>query len=69
MKRRTVLLAKVDPNGRWISQEKFRFRDITQVEFGGGYTLALARVLQEEGHLSWVASPEDDDESANRPTA
>lgn len=49
LKKRSVVLRKIDPQARWQEKrETFRFKDITQVSFGGRYEAALWRVAQSE---------------------
>lgn len=45
---RYVSLKKVNPQGEWDEKEKFPFKNITQVEFGDGYTGALAHLVAHE---------------------
>ena len=47
--KRYAVLKEVSPNGRWEEEEtKFAFSDITQVEFGDGYTRTLAALVAHE---------------------
>jgi hypothetical protein len=41
---RSVVLQLVSPSGVWEEKEKFLLREITLVEFGGGYERLLARI-------------------------
>ena len=50
LRRKSVTLRKVDPAAEWIGTRDFDFKDITRVDFGGGY----------EGALWIVASCEDE---------
>ena len=45
---KTVHLHEITPAARWGNTVKHRFKDITRVEFGGGYEDALWRVNQAE---------------------
>lgn len=47
MKTRSVLLREIDPNAKWRQQaRKYRFKNITRVDFGGGYEAALWAVAE-----------------------
>lgn len=48
LKKRSFILHKIDPAAQWIDSEKFVYKDITRVEFGGGYEEALWLVSQNE---------------------
>ena len=37
-------LKEIDPDGRWNRSRSYKFRDLTKVDFGGGYEDALARL-------------------------
>ena len=41
---KTVTLKEIDPGARWERVRRYNFRDITRVEFGGGYEDSLALV-------------------------
>lgn len=45
---KSVRLHELTPAARWGDTIKYRFKDITRVEFGGGYEDALWRVNQAE---------------------
>lgn len=45
--RKNLWLKKIDPRAKWIETEKFPLRDITQVDFGGGYEQALWMVSED----------------------
>jgi len=44
MTEKVVALKKIDPDARWGDTKRYRFRDLTKVDFGGGYEQALALV-------------------------
>lgn len=46
--KRSLWLQKIDASAQWTESEKFRFEDITRVDFGGGYEEALWLVNQNE---------------------
>ncbi|MBC8138181.1 MAG: hypothetical protein H8F28_20060 [Fibrella sp.] len=49
IKKRAVTLREISPKAKWIKErEPYRFKDITQVDFGGRYEAALWRVAQSE---------------------
>ena len=49
IKKRSVVLREINPDARWITiREPYRFKDITQVDFGGRYEAALWQVAQSE---------------------
>ncbi|MFO0957793.1 MAG: hypothetical protein U0800_10095 [Isosphaeraceae bacterium] len=43
--RQVLTLKKLSPSAQWIESEKFHFRDITKVDFGGYYERALWEVV------------------------
>lgn len=45
---KTVLLEEITPAARWKRTRRYNFKDITRVEFGGGYEEALALVSAHE---------------------
>ena len=50
LKRRALLLREITPNAEWDEKPTlYRFKDITQVDFGGRYEAALWRVAQTDG--------------------
>ncbi len=44
MTEKVVTLTKIDPDARWGDTKRYRFSDLTKVDFGGGYEDALAMV-------------------------
>jgi hypothetical protein len=44
MAEKIVTLKKIDPDARWGDTKRYRFRDLTKVDFGGGYEEALMLV-------------------------
>ncbi|MEO6182944.1 MAG: hypothetical protein ABIP71_07600 [Verrucomicrobiota bacterium] len=44
---KTVTIEELDYHAKWVGKRRFKFTDITRVEFGDGYTKALA--LSAEG--------------------
>jgi hypothetical protein len=40
----TFGLKEIDPDARWSRSRSYKFRDLTKVDFGGGYEDALARL-------------------------
>ena len=47
---RTVTLREIEPGAKWGRKRRFRFDDITSVEFGGGYERALWIVSEHDRH-------------------
>jgi len=41
---RTFGLKEIDPDARWSRSRSYKFKDLTKVDFGGGYEAALARL-------------------------
>jgi len=41
---RTFGLKEIDPDARWNRSRSYKFKDLTKVDFGGGYEDALARL-------------------------
>jgi hypothetical protein len=46
---KTFILEEIDPVAEWVGRGRYRYSDLTRVEFGGGYEDALWRVAQEAG--------------------
>ena len=46
--KKSLQLQKIDASAQWAEMEKFRFEDITRIDFGGGYEEALWLVNQNE---------------------
>ncbi len=40
----TFGLKEIDPDARWTRSRSYKFKDLTKVDFGGGYEDALARL-------------------------
>jgi hypothetical protein len=40
----TFGLKEIDPDARWTRSRSYNFKDLTKVDFGGGYENALARL-------------------------
>jgi hypothetical protein len=49
MTEKTFTLYEIDPNAEWEGIHRYRIRDITRVDFGGGYEEALALVAKRYG--------------------
>lgn len=47
-----VRLREIDPEGQWSRNRSYRFKDITRVEFGGGYENALWMVAEHDRRRS-----------------
>ena len=47
MAEEAVALKKIDPDARWGDTKRYRFRDLTKVDFGGGYEQGLALVAED----------------------
>ncbi|MEO6906784.1 MAG: hypothetical protein ABI210_02740 [Abditibacteriaceae bacterium] len=45
---KTVTLKEIDPAARWERIRRYRFEDITRIQFGGGYEESLALVAAYE---------------------
>ena len=45
MTEKTVTIRGLDSNAEWCENSRFRYADITKVQFGGGYEVALALSL------------------------
>jgi hypothetical protein len=43
-----LALLEIDTQGRWDEVRHFRLKDITRIDFGGGYEAALAAVAEED---------------------
>ena len=48
MTEKVVALKEIDPDARWEGIRRYRFRDLTKVDFGGGYEAALMLVAVEK---------------------
>lgn len=48
MSGKSVTLRQIDPQGRWSGTTTYKFKDITRVEFGGGYEDALWKVSEHD---------------------
>lgn len=49
MKKRSVLMREISTGGQWMpGTSKYRFRDVTRVDFGGGYEAALWMVAESD---------------------
>jgi hypothetical protein len=46
---KTFDLFEIGPDAEWDRERKYRFADVTKVDFGGGYEDALWRVAKEDG--------------------
>jgi hypothetical protein len=58
---KTVTLRKIDVEANWVQEpERFRLRNITRVEFGGGYETALWQVAEKERRLAEREIDEDE---------
>jgi hypothetical protein len=53
---KAVTLQEIDPQARWAGPGTYRFKDITRVDFGGGYEEALWRLSEPAGR---AAAPEE----------
>ena len=49
MTEKTFTLYEIDPDAEWEGVHRYRFSDITRVDFGGGYEEALALVAKRYG--------------------
>jgi hypothetical protein len=49
MRAKTFDLFEIDPDAEWERERKYRFADVTKVDFAGGYEDALWRVAEEDG--------------------
>jgi hypothetical protein len=45
---RSFQLKEIDPQARWSRSRRYKFSNLTKVEFGGGYEDALARVSADD---------------------
>jgi hypothetical protein len=45
---KTVTLEEISPAAKWERTRRYNFKDITRIDFGGGYEEALALVAQHE---------------------
>ncbi len=45
---KTVTLDKIDPAAEWNESTRYNLKDITRVDFGGGYENALWEVSEDE---------------------
>jgi len=45
---KTFALFEIDDCGEWEREHRYRFKDVTRVDFGGGYEEALALVASED---------------------
>lgn len=45
---KTVTLAEINPAAKWGRIRRYNFKDITRIDFGGGYEAALALVAEDE---------------------
>lgn len=50
---KTFTLDEVDDCGEWIGPRRYRFSDITKIDFGGGYEDALALVARPDRKRKW----------------
>jgi hypothetical protein len=46
---KTFTLFEIDPDAEWDREHRYRFADVTRVDFGGGYEDALWRVAEQDG--------------------
>jgi hypothetical protein len=46
---KTFDLFEIDPDAEWDRERKYRFADVSKVDFAGGYEDALWRVAEEDG--------------------
>ncbi len=53
---KTFDLFEINPDAEWDRERKYRFADLTRVDFGGGYEDALWRVAEDDG-LPEMARP------------
>ena len=47
---KTVTLKEISPAAKWDRTRRYNFKDITRIDFGGGYEEALALVAAHEAH-------------------